>query len=427
MKLKVGPLAARVLTSDLRRRTLHAKAEVKRRLSGKPRTLHYFHQVSDPYSHLMVQVLPELAQRFGLTLQAHVIDEIQPDMLPEPEMLKDYGLKDAKALAQLYDLALSGDAQHGTDQEASSAGAHLALVAQTDPSRFFEEAARVGDTYWNGKSTQMTIENADWAKEGEAVLAKLGHYLPGTVWFGGEWYWGLDRLDHLESRLIKAGLGQGPVMFDKTWNGIFEPLPTKPKGNLPPLELYFSARSPYSYISLFQARKFADAMGLELQLFPVLPMVMRNMKVPFRKRLYIVTDTKREATKAGLPFGNIADPLGVGIERAYAIADWIRKTHPDHLEKFFRSALKGITSEGLDVATDDGLRPIVERAGLNWSKAKQEIGNTAWQEWVKDNRDAMTRWGLWGVPCLRFGDVTTWGQDRFWVIRHALKHGENPS
>ena len=68
---------------------------------------------------------------------------------------------------------------------------------------------------------------------------------------------------------------------------------------LPPLELFHSFRSPYSYLSLRRVYEIADAFGLELRLRPVLPMVMRGMLVPRPKLLYIAKDTAREAERLG--------------------------------------------------------------------------------------------------------------------------------
>ncbi len=420
MKPQLGALAARFLTSDLRRKTSRLGAEAKRRLTGSPHELHYFHQVEDPYSHLMVQVLGEFVERFGLVLCPWVIGSIREDMLPAPEMLQEYGPKDAAALAELYNLDFPENWSRGTPEQAEATGALLTTVAQGAPERFLTEALDLGKHYWRGAVCSLPEAPADWPAVAEDKLTQLGHYLPGTIYYGGEWYWGIDRLDHLENRLIEAGLGHGPIVYDKTWEGVFTPLLERPRQELPPLELYFSARSPYSYISLFQARRFADLADLELILRPVLPMVMRNMKVPLAKRLYIVNDAKREATKARLPFGNIADPVGPGIERSYAVAYWVQQQHPDLLEIFFRSCLTGIASEGIDVATDQGLRKIVERVGLDWSQAKQSLLDTSWRDWVNQHREQMTQLGLWGVPTFRFGELSVWGQDRFWLIRKKL-------
>ena len=37
------------------------------------------------------------------------------------------------------------------------------------------------------------------------------------------------------------------------------------------------------------------------------------------------------------------------------------------------------------------------------------------------NRLEMMERGIWGVPSFRVGDTITWGQDRLWVIEHALQ------
>src|SRR5690606_3303197 len=66
------PLLAGALTSpgvrDLRRRA----TELRRRMSGQPHRVLYFHQVDDPYSHLAAQVLPRLRERFDVELEPHV-------------------------------------------------------------------------------------------------------------------------------------------------------------------------------------------------------------------------------------------------------------------------------------------------------------------------------------------------------------------
>jgi 2-hydroxychromene-2-carboxylate isomerase len=395
---------------------------LRRKVQGRKPTLHYFHQVNDPYSHLMVQVLPQFAQRFGLTLCPHVIDQIDPEMTPEPEMLRAYSLQDAQGLAELYDLTVPKVSGQHSDAVAPNAGAYLSQIAETDPDQFWTEAVTVGTAFWSNETVHLKDEaRVGWSEQGEKMLAKLGHYLPATVFFEGEWYWGVDRLDHLEARLTGTGFGQGAITFNRTWKSAFDPVEAKSGTALPALEYYFSARSPYSYIGLFQARKFADSMGLELILHPVLPMMMRGMNVPFRKRFYILNDAKREAEKAGLPFGKIADPLGSGVERLYAVAYWVKQAHPDLLEEFFRVSLTGVVSEAIDVATDEGLRNVVERSGLAWEGAKTSLESSDWKVWVHSNRDQMASLGLWGVPTLRFGAVHAWGQDRFWRIRKEIQ------
>ena len=47
---------------------------------------------------------------------------------------------------------------------------------------------------------------AEQRETGRREREALGHYLGGTLYYAGEWYWGIDRLPYLEERLIQTGL-----------------------------------------------------------------------------------------------------------------------------------------------------------------------------------------------------------------------------
>ena len=44
-----------------------------------------------------------------------------------------------------------------------------------------------------------------------------------------------------------------------------------------------------------------------------------------------------------------------------------------------------------------------------------------WQAEAELNRQALLELGLWGVPSLRYGELTIWGQDRLDVLDVALE------
>ncbi len=416
-KRRVGSWLARLITSPTRRRAVRGLAEWRRRGLSQPHRLHYFHRVDDPYSLLMVQVLPAMATRFGVELVPHVVSRLDDQMYPQKALLDRFDVSDAGALAALYQLTFPHRAQRRDPELTERLSLHLASIPDTQS--FFAEASAIGQHYWSGRPLELpaaTPAAAARLRQAEQHLARRGHYLSATVYYAGEWYWGLDRLAHLEQRLIDLRLAEGSVVFDRTFRGVFDP-PSAPLRSPHPLELFFSARSPYSYIAYFQAQRLARALGLELELKPVLPMMMRGLNVPRAKRLYIVMDAKREAERAQLPFGAISDPLGAGIERTYAVAYLAHQQ--GQLRAFFDSALSGIAAEAIDVATDTGLRHVTERAGMNWSQAHAALEDGRWRPWVQEHRKEMADVGLWGVPCLRYGDFMTWGQDRFWRIRQV--------
>lgn len=104
--------------------------------------------------------------------------------------------------------------------------------------------------------------------------------------YAGEWYWGLDRLDHLEKRLLQLGLGNGSeVLFDKTYCDFCKTAPLLAANSQhKKLTLYFSIRSPYSHLGLQQAIKLAQHYQLTFEVKPILPMVMRGLRVPDTKK-----------------------------------------------------------------------------------------------------------------------------------------------
>jgi 2-hydroxychromene-2-carboxylate isomerase len=238
--------------------------------------------------------------------------------------------------------------------------------------------------------------------------------------YAGEWYWGIDRLDHLERRLLADGHGRqedcGP-RFVRRHRLCAQP-PTPARG---PLVLYWSARSPYSYLVLDRAYALADHYGLGLDIRPVLPMVMRGMSVPRQKRLYILQDAKREAELLGLPLGRVCDPVGRGVRNLYAV---FRAGQAEGREReLARSFSHAVWSEGIDAATERGLARITERAGLRPQRLRREP-EAEWHEWAERHRQEMADAGMWGVPTLRYGSHWVWGQDRLWSLETAIRnHG----
>ena len=167
-----------------------------------------------------------------------------------------------------------------------------------------------------------------------------------------------------------------------------------------------------------RAQALADHYGLPLVLKPLLPMVMRGLPVPRAKRLYIVRDCKREAERLGLPFGKICDPVGTPVERGLAILCRARASGRD--VDFAISFLKGVFAEGIDAGSEAGLSYLCARAGISWPEAQAWLRDEDWRDEVEANRLEMLNLSLWGVPSLRFGETTAWGQDRLWLIERAI-------
>jgi len=259
----------------------------------------------------------------------------------------------------------------------------------------------------------------------QLLLRKMGHYNCATMSYADEWYWGVDRLQYLVDRFDEQGLNRykkPAPEIDSLEQAMRLNLPAQvpSKGrDLPPLEMFHSFRSPYSYIALARAFEIADSFGLKLVVRPVLPMVMRGLRVPKSKLLYIVHDANREARKLGLPFGQLSDAVGAASERC--IAAFYHAQEEGRERELLTAAAEAIWSKATDLATDEGMQKVAASAGLSWPGVQEAMSGDEWREKAEENREALTELGLWGVPSFRIGELALWGQDRTWLLARKIE------
>jgi len=420
--------ATTVLTSPTRRRIARDGAALANRLRGVRPTVRYFHQADDPYSHLAIQMLPRLRERYAVEVEAWLAPPPEDSAAPDRGRLRAYGVRDAARLASARDLNFPSSAALPSPDGVALAEAILADALEH--SRFEEVAPVVGTALWSGDVRalkQMAALNGgpkfDLANRrlaaGEAKRKHLGHYLGGMFHFEGEWFWGVDRLGCLERRLADRGLDRnagGPLLAPALEPTLIPP----PAGAPPTIEAWFSFRSPYSWLFLPRIRRLAGAYGARLELRPILPMVMRGLAVPRIKTLYIALDCKREAERLGLPFGTIVDPVGAGAERALAV---LHHAIPLGVgEAFAELGLKAAFAEGVALAENKGLFDVARRAGLTDAQTAAALADPSWRARVDANRAALLDAGLWGAPTFRVsGRPAHWGQDRLWMLEQDIR------
>ncbi|MFY0642434.1 MAG: DsbA family protein [Bermanella sp.] len=429
MKKMIMPYIARIISSNQLKDIKRASYQFNRIIKGRESRVDIFLRIDDPYSYLLIQVIEDFLVRFRIKAEFHVVLELQEEMFPAMDMWHQYASRDAGYLADLYQLDFPSKQVVIDDRNILEAATAELLLAESSET-FISTAKDIFKRVWSGEFTdqlpQEPFENNQLKKQlikNQLLLEKKGHYFGAMINFEGEWYWGVDRLDHLESRLIKQGLALNKndnVQFNLTYNDFCKRPIEDVKICDVPLTIYWSARSPYSYIGLVQAIKLSEYYGIPLIIKPVLPMMMRGMNVPQAKKMYIFMDTKREAQKLSLPYGYVADPLGPAVERCYALLEYAR--NENKLQEFLLSFAKGVNTQGIRGETDSGMRIMVERCGLNWLIAKDKINNTDWKAEVNRNLDDMFKKGCWGVPSFEYGDHTLWGQDRMGIIENLIRN-----
>jgi 2-hydroxychromene-2-carboxylate isomerase len=427
LRQRLMPLVAKLITSERLQQWRRAFRESRRKLQRRPHQAVFYFRIDDPYSVLMAQVLPRFARHFGITITPRVMLYLDQQMYPAADMLEELAPRDATQLARLHDLDFPHNWQL-PPREVSLAATRCLLKHEGDE-RFWSLAAALADALWRNdhdkleelltEHGQMPADRAQLALEARRdQFLKDGHYLTGTLQYEGEWYWSIERLDHLAHRLNDLGLGSAdwPLPYGRAKRARLKEVPEGLKGK--PLVLFFSFRSPYSYLALARTYAMADHYGLNLKIRPVLPMVMRGLSVPKAKRFYILKDAAREACLHKVPFGKVCDPVGAGVERCMAI--WPFAEKEGRLREWLRAAATGIWSQGINAATDNGLKFLVENAGLDWNRARRWLDDDSWRDRAEDNRNAMMAAGSWGVPSFLTENTMVWGQDRFAVIEACL-------
>ncbi|HEY0988489.1 MAG TPA: DsbA family protein [Kofleriaceae bacterium] len=413
-------------TGDAARRAL---TRARQRITNAPSRLDFYFDIVDPMSYLTAQAVARLVEAYPVELAVHVITPPASDVDPAPTLRAKHAVRDAQLVAQYWNVEFPAhkEADSGMVRDVGTA-----LIRERPGAEQLRAALALGAALWSGDKKQLgklllelgtessnnvaPILNARYSE-----LRKAGHYQGAMLHYDGTWYWGIDRLPYLEAALAgELGVPAPPVVA---------PRPESERGPLKlsdkPLtcELWFSFRSPYSYLALERIEAILAPHRVPLVLKPIAPMVARGMPVPGVKRLYIVRDVKREADRHGIPFGELCDPLGTGIDHCLAIAHWAAQR--GELMAFARSAMRGIWAEARDVAEYVDLRHIVERAGLPWDEARAALGDPEAAKAAHASAAELAVYNLWGVPSLRCGDFIAWGQDRLDLLadrlrRHAL-------
>jgi 2-hydroxychromene-2-carboxylate isomerase len=185
------------------------------------------------------------------------------------------------------------------------------------------------------------------------------------------------------------------------------------------LDFFFSFRSPYSYLAAARAFALPGRFAVDVVFRGVIPMAMRGQSVPREKGLHTLRDAKREAVRLGVPFGRIHDPIGAGAMRCLLVAE--HAVDAGREREFVLGASRGIWAEAVDVSRDAGLRPICERAGLDWRECAAALDDPDMRARVDANTAALADLGHWGVPLFVFRGELFWGQDRIEALSLALR------
>ncbi|WOE76547.1 2-hydroxychromene-2-carboxylate isomerase [Alterisphingorhabdus coralli] len=195
-------------------------------------------------------------------------------------------------------------------------------------------------------------------------------------------------------------------------------------------DLFFSFRSPYSYLAVGRYRAMTEEYDLDITLRTVLPIAIRDPDILFTGNpaapRYIVMDSMRSAAFLGIPIAwPRPDPVVQNL-MTREIAE--EQPHIHRIVRLGQAATrrgKGLAfaHEAAQLIWDgsidgwnegDHLAKAAERAGLDFAELEAEAVSDAeaLDAEVAGNQAALEEAGHWGVPTLVFDGEPFFGQDR---------------
>ena len=205
------------------------------------------------------------------------------------------------------------------------------------------------------------------------------------------------------------------------------------------VDLFWSFRSPYSYLALPKTMRIVQQYDLEVNARPVYPLAVR---VPgfFKKAnpnfaRYVVLDSFRVSQMEGIPFRfPQPDPIDQNMATLDVAPEQPRIRRLTRLGAAAQEQGKGLSFIN-EVATtlwngevtgwdqSDHLARAAERAGLDLAALDAAIAADPdhYEKIIADNEAAHAASNHWGVPCFVYKGEPFFGQDRIDLLVWRLK------
>lgn len=205
------------------------------------------------------------------------------------------------------------------------------------------------------------------------------------------------------------------------------------------VDVYFSFRSPYSYLATPDMLKLKQDYAVAVNLRPVFPIAVRNPEffdpANAKRANYIRLDWVRRAEFLGMPNRwPRPDPITQNM-KTYEIAEEQPLIH--ELTKLGVEAQR--QGKGIEFAkhvshlifggtkdwnVGEHFSKAVNDAGLDLAELRTNIKNGNHLDEINANQDALEAAGHWGVPTYVFNNEPYFGQDRIDLLRWRLDQND---
>eukprot|EP01084_Bolivina_argentea_P089701 161808_1 len=407
---------------------------------GKHKTLTYYHDVYDPHCIAMLHILPLIIKNYSI--------KIIPKLTTNGEIAKfgpksdKFNIIDATIQAQYYEipinLPLSYDHINKKNEISKQklydlCNSILAKYVNGNIKLFVENALKISNILWdsnillNEKYDKILLQykNNKLSETQTNKILKIcnneltvinRHYLSGNIYFNSEWFPRIDRILFLLQRLKPYKTGD--ISLELKLKNPFD-IPLKLTGSNE-LNLYYSFRSPYSYLILERIYKIVSENKLKLNIKLVLPSIFRNVTINKNKSMYIPADCSRIAKLLNIKYGCIFD-VGLDIKYIkYCFRLFLYARHKGKEKELTLELGKYTWAYGIDMTKVENVEKIFNHCGLNWNDYKNKYEgkylNNDYMKEMENNLNDLYDAGNWGVPSIQYKNRCVWGQDRLWGL-----------
>ena len=206
------------------------------------------------------------------------------------------------------------------------------------------------------------------------------------------------------------------------------------------IDLYFSYRSPYSYLILPRMLKLKEKYDIEINFKVVYPIAIRmpewfEGKNFFTFFFFKMIDMRLQAKKLGIPFTSKLKPDPI---RQNIMTGKISSHQPYIFEICHLGQMAQMKGVGMEFAfevsslifggvenwnTDENLSEAAKKVGLDLNQLRESVNVHEEEiiEQIKQNQVDQLNAGHHGVPLTVIGDKHFFGQDQFDKIMETLK------
>lgn len=186
--------------------------------------------------------------------------------------------------------------------------------------------------------------------------------------------------------------------------------------------LYFSFRSPYSWLTVRRLREVVPNLSTAMECFPYWDPDERTsaaladrggefhyLQMSRAKHLYMLMDTKRLAERQGI---TMAWPVDVDSWWELPHLAWLQARHDGREWEFYDAVTEARWGRGDDICQPEVIRAAAEQAGLHPDRLvaaadtpdiRSEAVECLYQAYLDD---------VFGIPYLKWGRHRFWGLDR---------------